>query len=288
MFDVFMQKLSQYGLEFFRKFYSTYRAEVTRVDDPEARGRIQIWCPEAGHTSSVNVWVEPSFSGAGKNRGSFWPPEVGDSVWVSFERGEPGLPRMYWGGWFGTDEVPTEIRPDKDKEPKKRGFVLRNGSRLTFDETSGSEAVELVWHKPSSQPAAKATADRDSADKTFLKFDSTGSITLQNKNQSSVKLDADGKKIVITDKDNNNTVTIDSNGVKIETSGQVNIEKASVCNINAGQVNIAQGADTPAIRGQDMVQWLAQHTHGSAVGPTTPPVQAGTLSQTLSQVVKLK
>lgn len=288
MFDLFLQKLNQWGLEVFRRYYALYRADVTRVDDPEARGRIQIRCPEVGHTQPVNVWVEPALLGAGKNRGSFWPPEVGDSVWVSFERGDPGLPRTYFGGWYGTNEVPVELRPDKDKAPQKRGFVLRNGMRLTFNEKSGEEQVELVWHKPASAPSGKDSATRDSADKTFLQFDKNGSITLQTKTESSVKLDASDKKIVITDKDNSNVITIDSSGVKIETSKDVIIDKAATCKINAGQVTIADGADSPAVRGSNLKTWLESHTHPTAVGPSGPPVQASSLQTILSNNVKVK
>jgi uncharacterized protein involved in type VI secretion and phage assembly len=288
MFDTFMQKLSQFGLEFFRKYYTVYRAEVTSIDDPEARGRVQVFCPEVGALTAINRWVEPSFPAAGKNRGTFWPPEVGDSVWVAFERGDSALPRTYWGGWFGDDEVPTELKPEKKKAPKKRGFVLRNGMRLVFDETADSETVELVWHKPDSQPTGKVTATRDSESKAYLQFDKNGSVTLKNKNKTSVMLDAENKKITVEDKDNSNTIVIDSNGVKITTSKDVIIADAANCKINAKNVTIADGADNAAVRGDDLKSWLEQHQHPTAVGPSGPPITAAALTTTLSTVVKLK
>lgn len=287
-FDLFLQKMSQWGLEFFRRYYAIYRADVMRVADPEARGRIQIRCSEVGHTETVNHWVEPAMAGAGKNRGMFYPPEVGDSVWISFERGDSALPRTYWGGWFGTDEVPTELKPEKKKAPKKRGFVLRNGMRLVFDETADSETVELVWHKPDSQPTGNDTATRDSESKAYLQFDKNGSITLKNKNKTSVMLDAENKKITVEDKDNSNTIVIDSNGVKITTSKDVIIADAANCKINAKNVTIADGADNAAVRGDDLKSWLEQHQHPTAVGPSGPPITAAALTTTLSTVVKLK
>lgn len=285
-FDIFIQKLTDWGLEYFHRYYGLYRAEVKKVDDPEERGRIQVQCPEVGHTKVLPKWVEPSFMAAGKNRGWFWPPEVGDSVWVSFERGDAGRPNLYFGGWFGDKEVPTELGY-ASKNPKRRGFATRAGHTVIFNDEAGKESVELFWRKPSSQPADKETAKRD-GDKASLVFDKDGSITLTNKNESTVVLDAKNKKITIEDKDNNNTVVIDSNGVKISTSKDVVIANAANCKINAQNVTLADGADTPAVRGDDIKQWLSQHTHPSAVGPTGPPVQSGTLSQTLSNVVKLK
>jgi uncharacterized protein involved in type VI secretion and phage assembly len=285
-FDIFMQKLTDWGLEYFHRYYGLYRAEVKKVDDPEERGRIQVQCPEVGHTKVLPKWVEPSFMAAGKNRGWFWPPEVGDSVWVSFERGDAGRPNLYFGGWFGDKEVPTELGY-AGKNPKRRGFATRTGHTVVFNEEAGKESIEVYWRRPSSQPADKDTDKRD-GDKASFVFDKEGSILLTNKNGTSLALNAKDKKITIEDKDNSNTVVIDSNGVKITTSKDVIIADAANCKINAKQVTLADGADTPAVRGDDLKQWLSQHTHPSAVGPTGPPVQSGTLAPTLSTVVKLK
>jgi len=285
-FDVFLQKMSEFGLEFFRRFYGLYRADVMKVDDPESRGRIQIKCSEVGHSGTINRWVDPSFISAGTERGMFWPPEVGDSVYVSFDRGDAARPKVYFGGWFGDKDLPKEFGY-ADKKPKRRGLITRMGHMLVFNEEADKESVELVWHKPGSQPADPKSAPR-SGKKASLTFDKEGTITLSNKNESTIVMDAKDKKITITDKDNSNTIVIDSKGITITTSKDVTINDAANCKINAKKVTIADGADNAAVRGDDMKSWLEKHTHPTAVGPSGPPVQAGTLTPTLSTVVKLK
>lgn len=285
-FDVFLQKLAEWGLEHFRKYYGLYRAQVVKNDDPETRGRIQILCPEVGHTAALDRWVDPSFTGAGDDRGWFWPPEVGDSVWVSFERGDANRPNLYFGGWFGDKELPSELAY-ASKVPKRRGFVTRTGHTLVIDDESGKERIELKWRKPSSQPSDTDSAQRNGDSATLL-FDPNGSVSITNKNKTTVLLDAQNKKIVVEDKDNGNTVTLDSSGVTIKTQKDVVIADAANCKINAKNVTIADGADSPAVRGSDLKSWLENHTHPSAVGPTGPPVQAATLQTTLSNVVKVK
>jgi hypothetical protein len=213
--DIFLQKLAQFGLEYFRRYYGLYRAEVKNVKDPEQRGRIQVQCPEVGHKVVLPRWVDCGFMAAGKNRGWFWPPEVGDSVWVSFERGDAGRPNLYFGGWFGDKDVPTELGyPGKDKEPKRRGFSTRTGHTLVFNEEEGKEAVELYWRKPGSQPKEKETDDR-SGDKASLMFDKEGSILITNKNGTKVVLDAKDKKVIIEDKDNSNKIVMDDKSITI-------------------------------------------------------------------------
>lgn len=271
-FEIFFQKLAQYGLEFYKRYYGIYRAEVVATNDPKARGRVQIYCPEVGHTTTLNVWVDPAFHASGTDRGWFWPPEVGDSVWVSFERGDSSKPRVYFGGWHGTDEIPSEIRPTKDQPPKKRGVALRTGHRFFFDETAGSETIELTWQAPTSQPVDKATAPRTGTAKSTLLFDKDGSISLSSRDaKSSIKLDATSGSVTIKDP-NNNVITMDSSGVKISTQGNVTIDGAVSCAINAQMVSLCSGADSPAVRGTDLMTWLSSHAHGCAVGPTTPPL----------------
>lgn len=219
--DIFLQKLAQWGLEYFHRYYGLYRSEVMRVDDPDQRGRIQIMCPEVGHTKTLAKWVDPSFAAAGLNRGWFWPPEVGDSVWVSFERGDADRPNLYFGGWFGKDEVPKELGyPGKDKEPKRRGFSTRTGHTFVFNEEDGKEAIELYWRKPGSQPDKKKTAERD-GDKASLVFDKEGSIVVTNKNGTHVTLNAKDKKITIEDKDNSNKIVMSDQSITITGNKKV-------------------------------------------------------------------
>jgi hypothetical protein len=53
------------------------------------------------------------------------------------------------------------------------------------------------------------------------------------------------------------------------------------------KVEVGKGADTPGVRGQDLMNWLTTHTHPTGTGPSgapiTPPPQS-----ILSTVVKLK
>jgi len=212
-FDVFLQKITEFGLEFFRKFYGLYRAEVMKVEDPESRGRIQIKCPEVGHSAVINRWVDPSFTSAGTERGMFWPPEVGDSVYVSFERGDPALPKVYFGGWFGDKDLPKEFGY-ADKKPKRRGWITRSGHMLVFNEEADKEQVELVWHKPGSAAEDPKSAER-TGKKASLTFNKEGDITLSNKNESTIVMNAKDKKIVITDKDNSNKIEMTDKAITI-------------------------------------------------------------------------
>lgn len=289
-FETFLEKILLHGLEHYRKFYGIYRGQVTRVDDPQKRGRIQAHVPAALQTTAPDVWIDPAFDGAGTDRGMFWPPEVGDSVRVAFERGDPRRPCLYWGGWYGipssrsgVTEVPVELGyPEgSNTAPTRRGLVTRMGHAIIFDDTSNEEMVRLVWHKAASDDAARTTpattADRLTGETAFLEFTAAGA-TLQDALGTKVQLDTTNRRIYIEDV-NGNKVTIDSAGVKVEGVQTIDLDAAFV--------NLAHGNDTFAVRGRDLMQWLTSHWHPTPMGPSGPP---GVLppATILSKNVRLK
>jgi uncharacterized protein involved in type VI secretion and phage assembly len=272
--DTFFEQLQLYGLEHFKKYYGIYRATVTAVNDPDMRGRIQAMCPAVGHTMAPNVWISPAFDGAGGNdRGSFLPPDVGDLVRISFEAGDPGKPILYIGGWYPSNTLPAEFGYDSNGNPAMRGWIFRNGHQLTFDGTAGSENISLVWRAPTSAPSGNDSSDRSSSTpNSSLMFNSDGSIVITNKNMTSINMDATGKQVVITDQDNMNTITMDSSGVTIATNNQTITLTGMTVNANSTMVALTSAASQPAVLGQALSTWLMTHTHGTGVGPSTPPL----------------
>jgi hypothetical protein len=298
-FDSFYEAFLLRGLEGFRKYYGWYRGTVTRVDDPTRRGRIQAKVLQVGHTIAPNAWIDPAFEGAGTDRGAFFPPEIGDSVRVAFEHGRPDKPILYIGGWYGEADLPTEFAYTEGKKvtgqtgtvavPERRGIVTRKGHRLLFADVDGEEAVELSWHKPDPSDAAltadargdrSQTADRTTGKTSTLLFNADGDVVLSNQNGSKVTLSAKNKNIVIED-ENKNVVTIDKSGVVVDAT------KTGKIVLKGVTVEVADGADTPAVRGRELDTWLKSHTHGTAWGPSTPPLSPPPPS-ILSKNVKLK
>lgn len=239
-----------HGLEYFKRYYGIYRGQVTENRDPEGKGRIYALVPAVGQQQALEHWIYPAQDGAGSNRGSFWPPEIGDSVWVSFAKGDPSKPLVYWGGWFGGSELPSEFAYTNDR-PEKRGFITRGGHRLIFNDEPGNESIELSWHKPSSDPESRRDTPDRSGQTATLSFTENG--------------------IRLTTKDTNTSLVMEDGKIVID----------------AKDVEIATGADQAAMRGDEWFQWALNHNHGTPVGPSTPPVTPPPRS-ILSRNTKLK
>lgn len=281
------EKLRTRGLEGIGRYYGPYDAIVANVNDPEKRGRVQVVCPylDANEDAALPMWFLPAAYVSGPRDsetpyGWFWPPEVGSIVLITFRFGDTSFPGYYFGGWTPETRVPEQLGYTSEEEtpPVRRGFVTKSGHAFVFNEEADAESVELSWKK------GEATSS--------LKFKVDGTVEILNKNGSQVLLDAENKKIVIEDKDNSNTITIDSNGVKIETSAKVAITGASEFSVDAASIKLgADGATQSAVLGDALVSWLNSHTHPTGVGPSGP-ASAGVpplvSAQVLSTTVKVK
>jgi uncharacterized protein involved in type VI secretion and phage assembly len=78
---------------------------------------------------------------AGKERGAYFMPEVGDEVVVGFELGDMSRPIILGALWSDVDPPPPQA--DTSESNNKRTIVSRSKHELTFDDTSGSLKLTL-------------------------------------------------------------------------------------------------------------------------------------------------
>jgi len=87
------------------KFYGKYRGTVINNIDPLQIARIQVVVPDVSNFVPTS-WALPALPVGGIQMGMFTVPEIGTSVWVEFEQGDPDYP-IWTGCFWGTAaEVP--------------------------------------------------------------------------------------------------------------------------------------------------------------------------------------
>jgi uncharacterized protein involved in type VI secretion and phage assembly len=82
------------------RYYGKYRAAVLNNLDPQMQGRIQVQLGDR-YGLFPSTWALPAFSFAGKGNGMVALPQIGSSVWIEFEAGDPDYP--IWTGAFWPD-----------------------------------------------------------------------------------------------------------------------------------------------------------------------------------------
>ena len=82
---------------------------VTDTDDPDGLGRVKVrlqWLSQCVETA----WARIAVPWAGRNRGSYLPPEVGDDALVAFQHGDVRFP--YVVGFLWSEQAsPPETSP---------------------------------------------------------------------------------------------------------------------------------------------------------------------------------
>lgn len=88
-----------------KKYYGIYQGIVTRVNDPEKRGRIRVMCPTVLGNKTESAWCDPVIPVAFDNGGDFCIPLKGEAVWIQFIEGSANSP-VYLGGWWRKNMTP--------------------------------------------------------------------------------------------------------------------------------------------------------------------------------------
>lgn len=184
----------------------TYLARVVAVLDPEGIGRVQIrlFGFDGPETQNAELWARVAVPFAGDNRGSFFIPDVGDEVLVSFVAGDPRQPIVIGGLWSGSAAVPETLGGSGDSV-----------DRWTITGKAGTR-IAIVEEQP--------------ADST-ISFTTPGGV-------SGELTDAGGGKIEFTI--GGTTVTYDNQGVTINTSMNVTVQATTV-EVSASMVTVNAG-----------------------------------------------
>ncbi len=113
---------------------------VTDLKDPENIGRVRVTYPYLGDETSD--WARLVTQMAGKDRGMFLRPEVGDEVLVAFELGDVRRPYILGSLWSTTDTPPAD--DGQAAQNNWRFITSRSGHMVKLDDTAGKEKIEII------------------------------------------------------------------------------------------------------------------------------------------------
>src|ERR1041385_7277628 len=158
------------------RWYGAFPALVTDIMDPDGQGRVKVSLPWSADTAGASYenWARLATFMGGKNRGSWFIPDVSDEVLVVFEGGDTRRPYVIGALWNGSDAPPESM--DGSGNNYKKVLRSRNGVKVTLDDQDGQET--FIAETPGGQ-------------KVTLK-DGPGSVEIVDSNGNSVKLEAAG------------------------------------------------------------------------------------------------
>ena len=123
----------------------SYLAEVVSVQDPEGLSRVQIRLLSFDRVEQqdAEIWARVAVPFAGDNRGAFMIPDVGDEVLVVFTNGDTRFPVVIGSLWNGNAAVPEQLGGSGDNVDRW-SIKGKHGTRLAIEEESASSAKVLI------------------------------------------------------------------------------------------------------------------------------------------------
>jgi len=195
--------------------------------DPENEDRIQIRLPAVD--MNEGLWARVASLDAGKDRGSFFRPEINDEVVVGFIYGDPRHPIIL--GMLNSSANPSPFKA-KD-ENNEKGFITRSKMKLLFDDDKKSIRLETPKGKIIEINDDKDEISISDQQNNKIKLDASG-ITLESAKDISFKTSTGNIKLEGVNIDVKASAKSSINGnasAEIKSSG-LTVVKGSIVNIN--------------------------------------------------------
>jgi uncharacterized protein involved in type VI secretion and phage assembly len=197
-----MQPIIQFFLNLFKqRYYGVYSATVMDINDPEYLGRVLMSLPFLGSGGQRGVWARLATLMAGKERGTWFLPEVGDEVLVVFEGGDARTPYVV-GSLWNAENPPPEKMEATGHNPVK-SIHSRNGVVLSMYDLTGEEA--FVLKTPGGQTLV-------------LQDGKGGSVEIKDESGNQIRLSPSGIDVVASVKVSVNTSVLEVNAAMVEVN----------------------------------------------------------------------
>ncbi|MDQ2085377.1 phage baseplate assembly protein V [Herbivorax sp. ANBcel31] len=183
---------------------------------------------------NITDWIRVATLAAGKNRGTYFIPEIGDEVLVAFIEGNINKPYVIGCLWNNIDKVPDKTF-NKDNHVKK--IKTKGGHEIVFNDEKGKEYIDI--HTPGDfqmrmDDEKNNILLKDKDGSNLMEIDTKkGTVTVKGKSKVVVESGSSNMQI---DGDSG-SVKLKSNNIQIDGSQSIKLKTQSM-SIEAGMLNI--------------------------------------------------
>ena len=159
---------------------------VKLQDDPKKDDRVLVKAPIIDEKTSDGTWARLATLDAGKQRGSFFRPEIGDEVVLGFVNDDPRHPVIL--GMLNSSKHPAPLTAEDTNHHK--GFITRSEMKVLFDDEKKMMTLET--------PGGNKVVISDDAKSILLSDQNGNKVTLDSsgislKSSKDIAIEATGK-----------------------------------------------------------------------------------------------
>jgi uncharacterized protein involved in type VI secretion and phage assembly len=195
------------------RIFGVVTGVVTNNQDPDKLGRVRVrfpWLAPDGDGESW--WARIAVPMAGKDTGVYFLPDVDDQVLVAFDQGDVRFPYVLGALWTSKRTPPETV----DQQNTKRTIKSRSGHKITFDDSSDAEKIEIIDAKQ------KVTIVIDSS-KSTISIRADQDVSVESANG---KLTLSGKSVEVASQE---SLTLNAIGdLKLESDAKASLNGKTV------------------------------------------------------------
>jgi Rhs element Vgr protein len=195
---------------------------VTGIVDDTGQYRVKMRLPLVNEKDD-GIFARVATLDAGKDRGTFFRPEVEDEVLVGFLNDDPKSPVIL--GMLHSSAKSAPLEPE-DKNPEK-GYVSRSAIKLIFNDDKKSITITTPGKR------------------TFVMNDDDGSITVSDDSGNKIVMDSSGININsasdLTIKAAN-SISVSAPQVSVKADSSLSLEGSGSTSVNSSGVTEVKGS----------------------------------------------
>ncbi len=267
------------------RIYGVVVGIVQDIRDPDGLGRVRVdfpWLAEDTDAVAItpdedrahSYWARIATLMAGRKRGTYFIPEVGDEVLVAFEHGDPDRPVIIGMLWNMEDKPPENM--DKEGKNHRRSIHSRSGHEIVMDDNvdDGKACITIK-----SQGGHRIVLDdQDDKGKIEIKTseghvitmdDQAGTVTISDKAGNKLTIDANANSLSIQTGGNQEQKV--GGNLTIKVSGNATISAPAGITIDSTSIKLGSSAALSLVN-DTFIDLFNTHFHvGNLGAPTSPP-----------------
>lgn len=227
------------------RIFGVMIGQIVQNYDQDMPGRVCVAVPVRDQNANELQWARVAMPSGGSGWGHYFLPEAGDQVLLAFEQGNIEKPYVIGCVPKDSDQI---LKKSVDEDNQYKKIVTRNGNTIYFEDNKEGDGDKDKIRITTAKDGH--CIELDNENHVILISDKEGKNLIRMKTENGQMEITAEKKLTIKAGDNIELILNGSNGavelkasrLKIETSGNTELQSNGAMKLQAGNVSVEANA----------------------------------------------